>query len=131
MRRTGTQIPLSDTLVRSSDKLRVRSALNPILWLCGISLSVGVFVIAIGFFKLDPFPETLLWIVVITLIFVPLFLTCYGFLYILHNLPDMLQSEWYQLKKKKMELSQEKGKPVEEVQGCKQSEDLNEESKNE
>lgn len=108
-----SKIPITDALVGASNKLRVRSALNPILWLCGISLTVGFLAISVGFFRLDPFPRVLFWIIVLTLIFIPLILTSFGFVYILLKLPDMLQSEEYQLKKKRMELSQEKGKPVE------------------
>lgn len=89
--------------VRAAEKLRVRSALNPILWLCGVTLSIGFCTLGVGFvFFKNGFPIVLYWIVTLMLVVVPLLLTGFGFVYILLHLPDMLQSEEYQLRKQEL-----------------------------
>ncbi len=117
--------------LRTSGKLRVRSALNPILWLCGITQTLGFCSLVVGFIIYSKdFPQVLFWIIVLTLIYVPLLLTGFGFVYILLKLPDMLQSEDYQLKKQEL-ASQEKGKGKEVPIKNEAQEDLNEDNREE
>lgn len=87
-------------VIESGGKLSVKSALNPILWLCAI-ISIPSLV-AIPF--VDEAPT---WLVL--LIISPVFAAILGFFYLLLFDRDKLQSEEYQLKKRSMELIQEKG----------------------
>jgi len=83
--------------MEAGEKLRVKSALNPILWLCLI-VTVPATGLAI---KLDPPPQ---WLII--LIFVPIILVSIGFLFLLLFDRDKLQSEDYQIKKKSLEVYQ-------------------------
>jgi hypothetical protein len=87
-------------LSESGGKLRVRNALNPILWLCAIVATPCFLVIGT-----TPNPpvvvQTLLTAVVGTAIF--------GFIYLLIFDRDRLQSEEFLLKTKTLELIEEKG----------------------
>lgn len=93
---------LATKVVESGGKLSVKSALNPILWLCAIicipSLTTAVF----GFNAPTP-----TWLVI--LIISPVFIALLGFMFLLIFDRDKLQSEEYQLKKRSLELIQEKG----------------------
>lgn len=88
--------------VESGGRLTVRSALNPILWLCGIitipTLIAGTF-----------YPALSTWIVAIGC--APVVVALFGFLFLLFFDRDKLQSEDYQIKKRTIELSQQKGDP--------------------
>jgi len=83
------------------ERLRVRSALNPVLWLCLIVTAPGIG--ATPLFKQGA-PN---WY--ITIIFIPVILAALGFLFLLIFDRDKLQSEDYQLRKRSLELIQEKG----------------------
>ena len=122
--REQTSFSVAERIARSTDRLSVKSALNPILWLCGISLSVGVCAIIAGLVVFGKeYPIGLYQTAVLILILIPLILTGFGFIYILVKLPDMLQSEEFQLQKKSMELSQEKN-GNQKRGGAKEEEDL-------
>lgn len=83
----------------SGGRLRVRSALNPILWLCGI---VSIPTLAAGAFH--PIPA---WVAVVGCS--PVAVALFGFVFLLFVDRDKLQSEDFQLKKRTMELAQQKG----------------------
>lgn len=84
----------------SGGRLRVRSALNPILWLCAI-VTVPCTIITI---QTDDPPGWLALIVA-----APVIAAIIGFLYLLFFDRDKLQSEDYQIRKQSLELIQEKG----------------------
>ena len=87
-------------VVESGGKLKVRSALNPILWLCGL-ISVPAVLVAP---YVNPTPT---WLIV--LIFAPVTTAIVGFLFLLFVDRDKLQSENYQIQKQSLELIEQKG----------------------
>lgn len=87
-------------VIESGGKLSVKSALNPILWLCAI-ITIPALVIA-GFIKTIP-----IWLII--LVMLPVSAAIIGFFFLLFFDRDKLQSEEYQLKKRSLELIQEKG----------------------
>jgi hypothetical protein len=88
--------------VESGGRLTVKSALNPILWMCGI---VTIPVVVAGAVH----PQLPGWIIVIGCAPVPVAL--FGFLFLLFVDRDKLQSEDYQIRKRTIELAQQKGDP--------------------
>lgn len=81
-------------------RLKVKSALNPILWLCGL---IGTpCIIAIGAQK-EPS------VVLVILLFVVVATALFSFLYLLIKDPDRLQSEDFQLRKQTLEMIEESG----------------------
>lgn len=99
-------MPLMDSITRraaeAGGRLRVRSALNPMLWLCAIvTLPLGGVCLRFD----DPPP----WLIVTAVL--PVGVTVLGFLFLLLFDRDKLQSEDYQLRKRSLELIQEKGQP--------------------
>lgn len=86
--------------------LTVRSALNPMLWLCGIVtlpiLVISSFIPSIG----------LLFQI---LACIPVGVVCFGFFFLLFFDRDRLQSENYQIRKQSLELIEQKGdlQPIE------------------
>src|SRR5437870_11765410 len=89
--------------MEAGGKLTVRSALNPILWLCGI-ITIPSLVI----YSLLPNPPVwLIW-----LAFLPVVAAIVGFLFLLVFDRDKLQSENFQLRKMELEMIEEKGKPA-------------------
>lgn len=86
--------------IEAGEKLRVRSALNPVLWLCAIITIPGL--ISIQFMKPPP-----AWL--IALICFPVGTAIFGFLVLLFIDRDKLQSEDFQLKKRSLELMEQKG----------------------
>ena len=87
-------------------KLRVRSALNPILWLCFVISMPGVLLLAV----VESFPS---WAVVV--ISLPILVACTGYIILLLKDPDKLQSEEYQISKQRLELALEKGASAPEL----------------
>lgn len=87
-------------VVETGGKLSVKSALNPILWLCAIITVPSL--IAVPFLE-----ETPIWLIV--LIVAPVITAILGFLFLLVFDRDKLQSEDYQLQKRSMDLIQIKG----------------------
>lgn len=78
----------------------VKSALNPILWLCAI-ITIPT-LIAGGIH-----PQLPVWVIAIGC--GPVVVALFGFLFLLFFDRDKLQSEEYQIQKRTIELSQQKG----------------------
>ena len=95
---------LRDTIIaRAShavERLSVRSALNPMLWLCGI-VTVPSLVVA------SVLAAVPLWLEILAV--GPVAVASIGFLFLLFFDRDKLQSESYQLRKQALELIEEKG----------------------
>lgn len=91
---------ISQKILDTGGRLRVRSALNPILWLCAIIIAPGLYFAT----QMDEIPK---WLIV--LIFLPVGTAIAGFLFLLFFDRDKLQSEDYQIRKRSLELIQEKG----------------------
>lgn len=87
-------------LQEAGGRLRVRSALNPILWLCGI-ISIPALVAASRLS--DPQP----WIIAMAC--APVGAAIFGFLFLLIFDRDKLQSEDYQIRKRQLDLIEQKG----------------------
>ena len=81
-------------------KLKVSSALNPVLWLCGITTGSGLTAMK----YISPCPPWMPY-----LIFAPVFAAIFGFLFLLFKDRDKLQSEEYQIRKMEIEMAEEKG----------------------
>ena len=84
-------------------RLRVKSALNPVLWLCAV---VTVPVAGLATYVKEP---TWLIVCLVVLAFIPLTLVGIGFVVLLLRDPDKLQSEDYQIRKQTLEMIGEKG----------------------
>lgn len=87
--------------------LRVRSSLNPMLWLCGIVSPSAFF----GAWLLSGDPELSR-----TLVYVgaaPILATCLGFFYFALFRPGNLQSEEYQIRHQALEIIRQKGRSIE------------------
>ena len=84
-------------------RLRVKSALNPVLWLCAV---VTVPVAGLATYVKEP---TWLIVCLVVLAFLPLGLVGFGFVVFLFRDPDKLQSEDYQIRKQTLEMIGEKG----------------------
>ena len=93
---------LFSKVVDAGGRLTVKSALNPILWLCGI---ITIPTLVAG----TLYPELSTWIVAIGC--APVVVALFGFLFLLFFDRDKLQSEDYQIRKRTIELSQQKGEP--------------------
>ena len=87
-------------IVEAGGKLTVRSALNPMLWLCAIVSIPSL--LAASFMTTPP-----TWL--IALICAPVGMAILGFAFLLLFDRDKLQSEEYQLRKRSLELMQQKG----------------------
>ena len=86
--------------IDAAEKLRVRSALNPVLWLCGI--------VSIPALAIIPFVgEPPLWLVL--LICAPVVTAILGFIFLLFFDRDKLQSEDYQIRKRSLDIIEQKG----------------------
>ena len=81
-------------------RLRVRSALNPILWLCGIVTMPCLTGMAWR-------GEFNTWLAIVAAS--PIACAIFGFLFLLFKDRDKLQSEEYQIRKQAMELIEQKG----------------------
>lgn len=93
-------------VIESGGKLSVKSALNPILWLCAIITIPSLVIVSFN-------SEPPIWLII--LIVTPVFTAIVGFIYLLFFDRDKLQSEEYQLKKRSLELIQEKGESEPQV----------------
>lgn len=82
----------------AGERLRVKSALNPALWICAIVTMPGLFLCV----QLAPPPS---WLIV--LIFLPVVIACLGFLFLLVFDSDKLQSEDFQIRKQSLEMLQQ------------------------
>ncbi|MGL6351945.1 MAG: hypothetical protein ACRC2U_19355 [Aeromonas sp.] len=92
---------IASKAIDAGGRLRVKSALNPMLWLCAIVTLPGL--VYIG--KSDKEISLFIQLTVTS----PVFITLFGFLYLLFFDRDKLQSEDYQIRKQTLELVQEKG----------------------
>src|SRR5438445_12268896 len=93
---------LSTAAARAAERLRVRSALNPMLWVTGIASPI-CFAAA---YVLRDHPVVLAVLVatgVLTVI-----TTCAGFAYFARTRPELLQSEDYQLRHEALQMIQQK-----------------------
>lgn len=94
---------LAAKIVDAGGKLTVKSALNPILWLCAI--------VSIPCLILVPFFESLqTWL--FGLAALPVVTAIVGFFFLLVVDRDKLQSEEYQLRKQTLEFMQQKGQAL-------------------
>jgi hypothetical protein len=89
--------------MEAGGRLKVRSALNPVLWLCAIITAPSLVV-----YGLKPEPST--WLLVFA--FAPEVAAILGFFFLLLVDRDKLQSEEYQLRKMQLEMIEEKGSPA-------------------
>ena len=87
-------------VMEAGGRLTVRSALNPILWLCAI-VSIPCATIY-GLIQSRP-----VWLAVLA--FLPVSAAIFGFLFLLFFDRDKLQSEEYQIRKRSLELIEQKG----------------------
>lgn len=74
----------------AASRLRVRSALNPMLWLCG-TISIPCLALAAYVAPTLPGIANVLLLIGAT----PIFATVIGFLFFMVRSPDKLQSEWH------------------------------------
>lgn len=89
--------------IDTGGKLTVKSALNPILWLCAIVSIPGL--LAIKFIAPTP-----VWLII--LVCGPVITAMLGFLILLAFDRDKLQSEEYQIRKQTLEYMQQKGQEI-------------------
>jgi hypothetical protein len=94
---------LSELAHSAVARLTVKSALNPLLWMCG-TISTICFAAAY-LFRDDAVLKTLLVLVGI----VPIMLTCTVAGYFAFRTPEKLQSEEYQLRQQTLNIIEEKG----------------------
>lgn len=87
-------------MVEFGGRLRVRSALNPILWLCALVTIPVICIITRYTFAPN-------WLIAIAV--APVGCAIFGYLFLLIFDRDKLQSEDYQIRKQTLELIQEKG----------------------
>lgn len=87
--------------VEAGGRLRVKSALNPILWLCAIVTIPGM-----GYMLVAESETPMLIQIIISL---PVVTAVLGFAHLLLFDRDKLQSEDYQIRKRTLDLVQEKG----------------------
>jgi hypothetical protein len=88
-------------------RLRVKSALNPMLWLCGI-VSVTCFVLAYLVIGTHPLLATFFMCVGAA----PVLATILGFFYFMIWDPDKLQSEDYQIRREALDIIRQKGSSI-------------------
>ncbi len=91
---------IASRAMQSGGRLKVQSALNPALWLCGI---ICVPAMCVAGLAQNP-PWWIPW-----LILAPVTLAIFGFLFLLFFDRDKLQSEDYQIKKMSLEIYEQKG----------------------
>ena len=102
---TGGSLSIREAIItrvmEAGGRLKVRSALNPMLWLCGIITAPSLIVYGL---KLEPSP----WLLIFA--FAPEATAILGFFFLLFFDRDKLQSEEYQLRKIQLEMIEEKGR---------------------
>ena len=96
----STRTILASKLSESGGKLRVRSALNPILWLCALVTLPAI--ICLSFSEKQP-----VWLICLGI--APVIVALFGFVFLLFSDRDKLQSEDYQIRKQSLELIEQKG----------------------
>jgi len=88
--------------MEAGGRLKVRSAINPMLWLCAIITTPSLLAFALR-------PNSSRWLLVFA--FAPEATAILGFLFLMLIDRDYLQSEEFQLRKMEIERIEEKGKP--------------------
>ena len=83
--------------------LSVKSALNPALWLVGVTCSLGL--LGLKLFVAD----AMLKIVFVCVIGLPLVCVCLAFLFFVFRYPEKLQSEEYQIKAETLRMLKTQG----------------------
>ena len=101
---SGLIARLSSFAQEAATRLRVRSALNPALWFCGIVFPISLIVAYLS--------SGMVQIVALIFAAIPILVVATGFLYFMKNDPDKLQSESFQLSKQTLELIEESGSPI-------------------
>lgn len=98
---------LTTKLSQAGGRLKVSSALNPILWLCALTTVPCITVLVL-------LPNISVWVGLFLSIFAvaPVITAIFGFLFLLFNDRDKLQSEDYQIRKSYLELIEQKGSPA-------------------
>ena len=91
-------VDLGKSVVSAAQQLRVRSALNPMLWLTGI---VSPLCLAVAYAFRDT--QTISWVLIFAAI-IPIVVTCLGFAYFAITKPEKLQSEEYQLRHETLQI---------------------------
>jgi hypothetical protein len=86
----------------AAEKLHVRSALNPALWLCAIATPICL----LFAYVFRDVPEARNWLIAIGL--APVAVACLGFIGFAIFKPEKLQSEEYQIRHESLQLIQEK-----------------------
>ena len=89
--------------MEAGGRLKVRSAINPMLWLCAIITTPALLAFALR-------PASSRWLLAFA--FAPEAAAILGFLFLLLFDRDYLQSEEFQLRKMEIERIEEKGKPA-------------------
>ena len=92
---------IASKAIDAGGRLRVRSALNPILWLCAIVTIPGLIYLGLTNNEVPLFIQ----VVIIS----PVVFALIGFTFLMLFDRDKLQSEDYQIRKRTLELVQEKG----------------------
>lgn len=95
---------LSTVAHEAVTRLNVRSALNPVLWLCGIIVPTSIIAALLS--------SGAAQFALIALAAAPVLVFAVGYVYFMLNDPDKLQSESYQLRKQALELIEEKGSRI-------------------
>lgn len=95
----------TQSFTQAADRLYVRSALNPALWMCAIvTIACGVLAVR-GPAALQT------WFMVLASM--PVAVACFGYLYFMFFDPKRLHSEDYQLRSRALDIIQEKdGGPI-------------------
>lgn len=92
---------IASKAIDAGGRLRVKSALNPMLWLCAIVTIPGLVYMGLS----EKEAPLLIQLTVVS----PVIFSLLGFLFLLIFDRDKLQSEDYQIRKQTLELVQEKG----------------------
>ena len=82
------------------ERVAVKNALNPVLWVCGLISAPASIAL--------PFTSSPSWVHVLLAVG-PVAVALFAFLYFMFRDPDRLQSESFQLRKQALELIEEKG----------------------
>ena len=89
------------------ERLHVKSALNPALWLCGISTPI-CFIFAYAF---RDAPDVRNWLLIGG--FCPIAVACFGFIGFAIFRPEKLQSEEYQIRHESLQIIQQRSGRIE------------------
>jgi uncharacterized BrkB/YihY/UPF0761 family membrane protein len=86
----------------AAQRLQVKSALNPILWLIAVVLPVCLYTA----YAFRDYSFALTFLLITALL--PIIVACFGFIYLLIYKPEKLQSEDYQIKQQVLQTITEK-----------------------